>query len=102
MALAMMRRAVSPMPMGWTPGFLLRAIKRLAINGAMLVGSTRSVHIRFATKVSDWHRSWEADLNEVHSLCHPSASRPVGPAAPLVCIAADLIMAAFSDSNKTK
>ena len=90
------------MPKGRTPGFLLRAIKQLAINGAMLVGSTRSVHRRFATEASDWHRSWEADLKVVHSLHHPSASRPEGPAVPLICRAADLIMVAFSDSNKTE
>ena len=34
----------------------------------------------------------DADLKEVQSLLHRSALRPEGPAAPLVCNAADLII----------
>ncbi len=37
-----MRLAVSPIPIGRTPGFLLRAISLLAISGAVVSGSTRT------------------------------------------------------------
>ena len=57
MALEMMRLAVSPIPMGRTPGFLSMAIRRLAIRGAMLVGSTNSVKSRLATKAVECHNS---------------------------------------------
>ena len=39
-ALAMIRWAVSPMPIGHTPGCLLRAIRRHASSGLIDVGST--------------------------------------------------------------
>ena len=39
MALAMICLAVSPMPIGWTPGFLSRAIKRHAKMGETIAGS---------------------------------------------------------------
>ena len=69
-ALAMIRLATSPIPMGRTPGFLLRAIRRQAMSGEMLLGSARLVQRCFATAVRDTHRSLEADLNEVHNLLH--------------------------------
>ena len=43
-ALAMMRRAVSPIPIGRTPGRLSRAIRRLASRGLIAVGSTYDEH----------------------------------------------------------
>ena len=71
------------------------------MSGAILVGSTSSVQRRFAAKAREWQSSEDGDLKEVHILLHPSASRPEGLAHPLVCSAADLIMAASSDSNRT-
>jgi hypothetical protein len=84
-----------------TPGFLFSAMRRLAISGVMLAGSTNSVQRRLAAKARELHSSEDADLKEVHSLLHPSASSPDGPAAPLVFKAADLIVAASRDSNRT-
>ena len=60
-----------------------------------------SVQRRFATKAKEWQSTEDGDLKEAHSLLHPSALRPEGPAVPLVCSAADLIMAASRDSNRT-
>ena len=101
MALAMMRLVVSPILIGWTPGFLLRAIRWLAISGATIAGSTSSVHSRRAVAAREWHSSEDADLNDVHSLLQLSASTPEGPAAPLVHKAADMIIPASRDSNRT-
>ena len=60
-------------------------MRRLAMSGAMVAGSTSSVQRRYAGKAREWQSSKDAILNEVHSLLHPSASRPEGPAALLVC-----------------
>lgn len=100
-AFAIMRLAVSPIPIGRTPGFLLRAISLLAISGAVVSGSTRTVQRRFPVEARDQHRSRDADLKAVQSLLHASESSPEGPAEPLVFRAADLIMAASSDSKST-
>ena len=89
MTLAMMRLAVSPIPMGRTPEFLSRAIKQHAKKEAMAEGSTKLVQRRLATEASEWHKSREADLKEVHNLLQLSASTPDGPAAPVVFKAAD-------------
>ena len=97
----MMRLAVSPIPIGRTPGFLSRAIRRHAKKEAMTEGSTRLVQRRLATEASALHKSREADLKEVHNLLQLSASSPDGPAAPVVFKAADLIMEASIDSNNT-
>ena len=43
-ALAMIRLAVSPMPMGRTPGVLSRAMRRQASSGEMDFGSTVEAH----------------------------------------------------------
>ena len=99
MALMMMCLAVSPIPMGRTPWFLLRAMRRLGISSAMLAGSTNSVQRHFAAMASEWQSSKDSDLKEVHSLLHPSTSRTEAPAAPLVCKAVDLIIAASRDSG---
>ena len=86
---------------GTDTGFLPRAIRQLAISGAMVARSTSSVERCLATRAREWQSSKDADLKEVHSLLHSSASRPEGPAASLVCSAADLIMAATRDSSRT-
>ena len=61
-ALAMIRLEVSPMPMGLTPGFLSRAIKRQFKRGCKASGSVKEVEIRFATRANEWQRSEEAAL----------------------------------------
>ena len=66
------------------PGSLSTAIKRQATNGARLVGSTYTTQRCFATSDSAWHRSSDADLKEVHICFQSLASKPDGPAAPLV------------------
>ena len=88
-ALVMMRLAVSPMPMGRTPGHLSRAISLQARSGPRPSGSTREEQSRFATSARDWHRDLEAALKAVHILRHAWASRPDGPAAPLVLSAVE-------------
>ena len=42
------------------------------------------MHRRFAISESDWHKEVDADLKAVHNLRHAWASKPEGPAAPLV------------------
>ena len=71
-ALAMMRRGVSPMPIGLTPGFLSRAMRRQANRGDVHLGSTRVVHRRLAVRASEWQRAIEAVLKEVHMHSSPS------------------------------
>ena len=57
----------------------------------MVAASTSSVQRCLVTRARKWQGSKDADLKEVHSLLHPSASRPEGPTAAVVCSAADLI-----------
>ena len=99
-ALAMIRHATSPIPIGRTPGFLSRAMRRQAKSGAVVDGSINSVQKRFAVLARDWHNSDETDLKDVHSLLHLRASSPDGPAAPLVWQAANM-MASASRASKT-
>ena len=82
-AFAMIRLAVSPMPMGRTPGHLSRAISLQARKGASPRGSRCEMQRRFAKSASAWHRSSEAVLKAVHNLLQAWASNPDGPAAPL-------------------
>ena len=49
-ALAIIRRAVSPMPIGRTPGFLSRAMSRQARKAEREFGLTYDVHILLATR----------------------------------------------------
>ena len=53
MALAMIRLAVSPIPIGRIPGFLSRAMRRQDKRGAILAGSTRSVHSLCAVRARE-------------------------------------------------
>ena len=73
-ALAIIHLAVSPMPMGWMPGFLFRVMRRQASREEMDFGSTKEVQILLAVEVNVLHRSREAPLNEVHILLQPCAS----------------------------
>ena len=52
-ALAIIRRAVSPMPIGRTPGFLFRAMSRQARRGERDFWSTYDVHILLATRARE-------------------------------------------------
>ena len=99
--MAIIRRAVSPMPIGRTPGFLSRAISRQARRGEIDFGSTYDVQILLATEAREWHSSLDAALKDVHSLLHPYASIPDGPADPVVFMAADRITLASIDSKTT-
>ena len=100
-ALAMIRLAVSPMPMGRTPGVLSRAMRRQASSGEMDFGSTSAVHILLAVEASELHRLVDAPLNEVHNLLQSCASRPDGPADPVVFSTAERIALASIDSKMT-
>ena len=95
----MIRLAVSPVPIGLTPGFLSNAMSLQDRKGAMLTGSTNSVQSLCAVSARELHSSREAALKEVQSLLQLSASRPDGPAAPLVCRTADLMAEAFKHSK---
>ena len=64
-ALPMIRRATSPVPIGRTPGHLSSATRRQATNSFRPDGSTRVVQIRLATIDKAWHKSVEHDLNDV-------------------------------------
>ena len=90
MVLAMMRLTVSPMPIGRTPGFLLRAMSLQVKKAEIHLGSTKEVHNRLAVAASERQRSPEAAPNEVHRLLQPWASTSEGPAAPSTHIATDL------------
>ena len=68
MTFAIILRAVSPIPIGQTPGFLFKAIRREDKKGAINDGFIESVHKRLATRAREVHRSSEADLKEVHNL----------------------------------
>jgi len=83
-ALAIILLAVSPMPIGRTPGCLSRAIRRQARKDETDLGSTKEVHSLFAIKARELHRSVDAPLKAVHRRLHSCASTPEGPADPVV------------------
>ena len=89
------------MPIGRTPGFSSRAISRQARRGDIDFGSTYEVHILLATRAKEWHSSLDAPLKDVHSLLHPCASIPDGPAVPVIFIAAVRMTLASIDSKIT-
>ena len=91
MALVMIRRAVSQTPIGRTPGFLSSATRREARNDASPSGSTTEDAKRFAIRASEWQRSSDSFLNDVHMVLHILASVPEGPADPEVRRAVALI-----------
>ena len=78
------RRTVSPMPIGLTPGNLSKATSRQATKEDKPRGSTKDVQIRLASKATVSQRSQEADLNEQQRRFHAAASSPDGPAAPSI------------------
>ena len=77
-----------------TPGFLSNAIRCQAKKGDRPSGSTSVVLRRLVRSAREWHKALNAKLNDVHSLLHPLASMPDGPAAPDVRRDDDLIKAA--------
>ena len=82
-ALATIHLALSVMPIGCTPGHLSRAMSLHAKNGARAWGFTSVVESCFAKSANACHRSFEANLNAVHSLLQAWALRLDDPAAPL-------------------
>lgn len=64
MAFAIRRLAVSPIPIGLTPGHLSKAISLYARKDAIPRGSRSVVHRRLAHPAKAWHRSFNA-LNEM-------------------------------------
>ena len=88
MALEMIRRGTSPMPIGLTPGHLFNGRRRQAMKALRASELTREVQSLRPTAAREEQRSLEADLNEEHSRRQAKASRPARPAAPLVLSAA--------------
>ena len=70
MALEMIRRGTSPIPIGRTPGDLSSGIRRQATNALRPAGFTREVHSLRPTAAREQQSSLEADLNEEQSLRH--------------------------------
>ena len=68
--LSMIRLAVSPMPMGRTPGCLSRAINRRAKKGDTDLGSTYDVQSLLATWARAEQSAVDAPLKAVHSRLH--------------------------------
>jgi len=78
-----MRLAVSPIPMGRTPGHLSRAMSLQATKSARPHESRKVVHRYLAHSAKYWHRLLDATLKVVYSRHHAQASRPDGLASPL-------------------
>ena len=76
-ALAMILPAVSAIPIGHTPGFLLSAIRQHASRGAMHFGSMSVVQILFATRDREEHSSTELALYCVQSRLQLCLSTPI-------------------------
>ena len=99
MALEMIHRGTSPMPIGLTPGDLSSGIRRQVTNALRPSGLTRDVHSLRPTASREQQRSLEVDLNEEQSLRHAKASKPERPTAPLVLSAAFKIRSALKLSK---
>ena len=90
LALEMIRRGTSPMPIGLTPWHLSNGSRRQAMKAIKASGLTREVQSQRPTAAREEQRSLEADLNEEHSRRQAKASRPARPATPLVRSRLDL------------
>ena len=101
-ALLMIRRAVSPIPMGLTPGHLSSAIRRQAVKAVSPLGSTCDEQIRLATEAMASQRSAEKEEKEEQRRFQAAASRPEGPAAPSVLRAVLRIVCPSIFSNMMK
>ena len=95
-ALLIMRRIVSPIPIGRTPGFLSSGISLPATKALRYFGFTSDVLSFFAKSANASHSSAGFFLNcfEQSILCQRSASPPDGPAAPFTFFAALKILKA--------
>ena len=84
------RRSISPMPMGLTPGFLFRAMRRHDKRGYTEAGSTREVHSLRVISAMECARASDSlpkALLQIIRLQRAS-DMPLGPAPPLVVLAA--------------
>ena len=75
-AFAIILRGTSPIPIGLTPGFLFRVMRRHATKTSIPSGLTFLVDNLRATEARALHRSVEADLKDVQK---PSPSQRVNP-----------------------
>ena len=100
-AFAIMRRMVSPIPTGRTPGHLSNATSLQAVRDASPAGSTVVVQVCLANSATELHRSEQAFLKEAHKRFHPCESSPDGPAPPLNLRAAIRIHSPSNCSNST-
>ena len=99
MAFEIILLGTSPTPMGRTPGHLFNGTSLQATNALIPSELTTDVQIRLPTPARDEHRLFDADLKDVHMRFHIVASRPEGPAEPLVLNALSLMDEASSDSK---
>ena len=100
-ALPTIRRTVSHIPMGRTPGFLLSGISRQAMKAARPEGSVRMEQMRRVKADRALQRSLEAPWNAVHIRHHPAASMPDGPAEPCTLRAVERIRSPSILSKRT-
>ena len=84
MVLPIIRLAVSPTPIGLTPGYLSRAMRRQATRAETQLGSTCWEQSFLAVVASASQSSLEAVLKDEHSLFQVAAFMPEGPAAPSI------------------
>ncbi len=99
MALEIIRRGISLMPIGLTPGHLSSGMRRQATNALRPSGFTIDVQSLCPTAARAEQRSFEEDLKEEHNLRQANASNPDSPAAPLVLSAAFSIRLALRPSK---
>ena len=85
----------SPIPIGLTPGDLSRVINLHAVKAVKPDGCTYEQHRRRANEAIASQRSWEHFLKDDRSRFHAEASRPDGPAAPLIFRAIEWINGPF-------
>ena len=84
--------ATSPMPIGLTPGFLSRGMRRHATKAVSPSGFTSVAHSLRATAAKALQRSVVGFLKEEQKRRQEYASIPEGPAAPCVWMAACLML----------
>ena len=77
-----MRRMVSQIPIGRTPGFLLSGAKRQAMKAVRPEGSTKEVQIHLVIAARVMQSSFDALWNAVQMRRHPAVSIAEGPAEP--------------------
>ena len=101
MAFTEMRRTISLIPIGLTPGHLSSAISRQAVNAGKPEGSTYAVQIRLPSLASASQWLEEAPRKKVHKRLQPRASMPEGSAASSVLSAVVRIREPVSWSKVT-